>query len=967
MSKELVIASSPHETKVAVLEDDQLVEVYYERDTHAGLVGGIYKGRVSRVLPGMQSAFVDIGLDRDAFLYVSDFFEDAEEYDKIVAEAEARVTRYTESASPSGGGTPGAETAPLGGTHPTTAETPPPEAASLPAPAGIIVNGVEQQPPVAQPVPVAAPSPAAPESSGTAIPPSAPPIAHPHERPQGQHQDFRRGEPRGRRRRRHGRQFDDRKFGPKPEFRDRPAERHSAPEPSPTHTFEVLPGESLAKHKQISTQAADQSAPSRLAGPAEDQAPIPPGRDEALQPESVPVDTEATEVKLTVESEPQLSSSPQAPPVGPSHLESEAPQVNESAEPVSDQRLEPLASSEPSDTAAVERVEAGGTHPDELGSPATATAEGGATAASTSESKSTASEEISPPPSAEFGTPAVDIGNPLVTQPQTESKPRPLWDRLVSTVLGKPHEIPASEIPASAEAPVSEPAHGMEATGPEIAQPTAETTEPEAASEPEATAPEASTPAGSAPTEPGATTPEAPPDDQTATPPVREYTLREPHQRPRFAPRKRGRFSRGSRDSGLPGQSPRREPPRAGNNQPVQIAEVLKEGQEILVQIAKEPLGRKGARITSHIALPGRYLVYMPTVDHIGVSRKIASEDERLRLKNIIQDHRGSVTGGFIVRTAGAGRPEEELKADMKFLSTLWSDIRADAERTKAPALLHRDLDLMQRILRDILSHDFKCVRVDSEIEYERAVEFVNRCQPSLVGHVKLYTRDTPIFEELGVQAEIDKALKSKVWLKSGGYIVINQTEALVAIDVNTGKYVGKTNRLEDTIVKTNIDAVKEIVRQIRLRDLGGIIVIDFIDMDERRNRNKVVQALEEALRLDRAPTKILSFNDFGLVAITRKRVKQSLERTLCEPCAYCSGSGWIKSVTTVCYEILAEARKMAAEHESNTLTLRVHPDVAKALKSREGIVLSELESITRKDVIVKSDSNVHQERFEIY
>lgn len=450
--------------------------------------------------------------------------------------------------------------------------------------------------------------------------------------------------------------------------------------------------------------------------------------------------------------------------------------------------------------------------------------------------------------------------------------------------------------------------------------------------------------------------------------PVRAYTLREPNQKPRFAPRRRGRHGRGNRDfvpSG--GQGPRRDAPRSGNHQPMQIAELLKEGQEILVQIAKEPLGRKGARITSHIALPGRYLVYMPTVDHIGVSRKIASEEERLRLKNIMLDNRGSVTGGFIVRTAGAGRPEEELKADMKFLSTLWTDIRSKAERTKAPALLHRDLDLMQRILRDILSPDFKSVRVDSENEYERALDFVSRCQPSLVNHVKLYTRDTPMFEEFGIQAEIDKALKSKVWLKSGGYIVINQTEALVAIDVNTGKYVGKTNRLEDTIVKTNIDAVKEIVRQIRLRDLGGIVVIDFIDMDERRNRNKVVQALEEALRFDRAPTKILSFNDFGLVALTRKRVKQSLERTLCEPCAYCSGSGWIKSVTTLCYEILAEARKMAAEHEGESLTLRVHPEVAKALKSREGVILTELESITKKDVIVKSDPSVHQERFEIY
>ena len=411
----------------------------------------------------------------------------------------------------------------------------------------------------------------------------------------------------------------------------------------------------------------------------------------------------------------------------------------------------------------------------------------------------------------------------------------------------------------------------------------------------------------------------------------------------------------------------RNDPSRPGNQQPVQIADVLKEGQEILVQIAKEPLGTKGARITSHIALPGRYLVYMPTINHIGVSRKIASEEERLRLRNIILEHKGSLTGGFIVRTAGAGRPEEELKTDLKFLSSLWTEIRAKAERVKAPALIHRDLDLMQRILRDTLSPDFKRVRVDTESDYERCLEFVSRHQPSLVGQVRLYTRDTPLFEEFGIQAEIDKALKPKVWLKSGGYIVINQTEALVAIDVNTGKYVGKTSRLEDTIVKTNIDAVNEIVRQIRLRDLGGILVIDFIDMDERRNRAKVVQALEEALRRDRAPTKIVSFSDFGLVALTRKRVKQSLERTLSDPCQYCTGSGWIKSPTTVCYEILAEAKKMAKQIEGDTLRLRVNLEVAQALKSSHGALLSELETLTRKDVIVKGDPEVHQERFEIY
>ena len=456
----------------------------------------------------------------------------------------------------------------------------------------------------------------------------------------------------------------------------------------------------------------------------------------------------------------------------------------------------------------------------------------------------------------------------------------------------------------------------------------------------------------------------APADGAPAEPGERKYTLREPHQRPRFAPRRR----RGRRGGGVGRpRMERPEPSRPGNHQPVQISDLLKEGQEIIVQIAKEPLGTKGARITSHVALPGRYLVFMPTIDHIGVSRKIASEEERLRLRNIILENRGSLTGGFIVRTAGAGRSDEEFKADLKFLSTLWSEIRSKAERMKAPALLHRDLDLVQRILRDILSPDFKQVRVDNETEYERCVEFVNRCQPSLVGNVKLYTRTTPMFEEFGIQQEVDKALKPKVWLKSGGYIVINQTEALVAIDVNTGKFVGKTNRLEDTIVKTNIDAVNEIVRQIRLRDLGGIIVIDFIDMDERKNRMKVVQALEEALRRDRAPTKILSFNDFGLVALTRKRVKQSLERTVCQPCSYCTGSGWIKSVTTICYEIMGEVKKMAKQLEGDSITLRVNPDVAQALKSKQGALLSELEALTHKDIIVKGDVTVHQERFEIY
>ena len=396
------------------------------------------------------------------------------------------------------------------------------------------------------------------------------------------------------------------------------------------------------------------------------------------------------------------------------------------------------------------------------------------------------------------------------------------------------------------------------------------------------------------------------------------------------------------------------------------ITELLKPGQEIIVQIAKEPLGQKGARITSHVALPGRYVVFMPSVSHLGVSRKIASDEERQRLKRILQAHRVGTTGGFIVRTAGEGVPENEIAADMDFLYRLWLDIRQKAEKKPAPALLHYDLDIVQRILRDQVTHEFKAIWVDNEDMYENVVSFLERFQPTLVNRAKMYTRPAPIFDAFGITQELEKALRPKVWLKSGGYIVINQTEALVAIDINTGKYVGKSNRLEDTIVKTNTEAVKEIVRQIRLRDLGGIIVVDFIDMDERKNRQRVMQVLEEAMRADRAPYKILQFNDFGLVAITRKRVKQSLERTLCSPCPYCEGAGYVKSVQTVIGEILTEAQKIAKAIDGKDAILRVHPEVAKLLKGHDNRYLEELEEILGRPVLVKGDAALHHEKFDL-
>jgi ribonuclease G len=400
------------------------------------------------------------------------------------------------------------------------------------------------------------------------------------------------------------------------------------------------------------------------------------------------------------------------------------------------------------------------------------------------------------------------------------------------------------------------------------------------------------------------------------------------------------------------------------------IEELLKEGQEIVVQVVKEPLGTKGARLTSHVTMPGRFLVFMPTVDHIGVSRKIESREERGRLRGIVKDFREAhgFTGGVIIRTAAGGRPKEDILGDLEAFHKIWTEMRQRNESSRAPAVLFQEQSIVARLLRDLLTEDFQAIRIDNAQEYQRVLELIERIMPSLAPKVKLYSKPYPIFDEYGVQAEIDKALKSKVYLKSGGSIVINQTEALVAIDVNTGRFVGKktSGRLEDTIVKTNLEAVKEIVRQVRLRDLGGIIVLDLIDMDDKKNRQKVYQAVEQELGKDRSPSKALQVSDFGLVIITRKRVKQSLERVLTEPCPYCAGTGVIKSSATICYEILNEVKKVGPEINGHRLVLRVNPDIARALKEEESGVLKDLRQSIGKDVTIKPDVQLHHEQFDV-
>ena len=423
-------------------------------------------------------------------------------------------------------------------------------------------------------------------------------------------------------------------------------------------------------------------------------------------------------------------------------------------------------------------------------------------------------------------------------------------------------------------------------------------------------------------------------------------------------------------DEGGGKAAPSRSREEDRERQEAKIEDLLREGQEILVQVVKEPLGTKGARLTSHVTMPGRFLVFMPTVDHIGVSRKIESREERARLRGIVREFRETAgfVGGVIIRTAAAGRPKEDIVSDLAAFHQIWTDVRRRMESSRAPAVVYREQNLVGKLIRDLLTSDFQAIRVDNAADHQRVLETVERILPALASRVSLYDRPFPIFEEFGVQAEIDKALKSKVGLKSGGSIVINQTEALVAIDVNTGRYVGKktSGRLEDTIVKTNLEAAKEIVRQVRLRDLGGIIVLDFIDMEEKKNRQKVLQSVELELKKDRSPSKALQVSDFGLIIITRKRVKQSLERVLTEPCPYCSGTGVIKGSATICYEILSEIRKIGAELDGNRLMLRVNPDIARALKQEEREVLRELQQLIGKDVLVRADLQLHHEQFDL-
>ena len=406
------------------------------------------------------------------------------------------------------------------------------------------------------------------------------------------------------------------------------------------------------------------------------------------------------------------------------------------------------------------------------------------------------------------------------------------------------------------------------------------------------------------------------------------------------------------------------EPVMAQTPERPSIDQLLKAGQEITVQVLKDAMPNKGARVTTQITLPGRSLVLLPNVPHLGVSRRIEDEEERTRLRALLAELQPP-RSGLIVRTAGEGSDREDLESDLAYLSRLWQRIRHRSERVSAPTLLHRDLDLALRIVRDYLSSDYSAIWVDGEDTYERLVEFVDQIQPSMLSRVKLFQQETGLFEQFAIEDEIDAALKTKVWLKSGGHIVINPTEALIAIDVNTGRYVGRHN-LEDTVLTTNLEAVKEIVRQIRLRNLGGIIVIDLIDMEEPEHREQVSEALAREMAKDRARNKVLNISEFGLVEITRKRSRPSLERLLTQSCPYCRGTGRVKSLATISLDLRRQILQQKGRFQSRDILLRVHPDVARALQREGQPILRELEKELRTEILIQSDSGLHHERFDI-
>jgi len=869
MSKEMIISVNGREKKIAILDDGRVSEFYIERgdEENSGIVGNIYKGRVQRVLPGMQSAFVGISLERDAFLYVSDFFDEEEEIERIVMEKSKQS---------------------------------PPDVAEREATDQIQRARLQREKQMEAVQSIAEPI-AETETAIEAAISSEEEVTEDKEiekfQPKGRRDNQRRGR-NERERQPEKNQPDKREFSDEREFSET--------------TTAVAQEETVAMQEERETELPFDNAPlfeledSGFERIIDDEDTGDSFKDAYMQ-EAITDKVRAVEFDMESSATAEVGS-----------LIGSVSGEKNGFERIADEDEEDAGESQKPKS---KRGNRGGRNRNKTSKTEQVKSDSAEAKSKKSSSDKTSNEDSAEQSQTSVAEDSADNSAHSSSETKPASKTKSAKNSRNNRGNKKPSkdtalenaEASVKESSDTAEMAVRRGGRGRRRVGEQPERP----------------------PRGDSP---AAGDTEKPIDNTTQNDNYRGGN---------------GGGRRNSRD---------RAP------QPT-ITDLLREGQDILVQIAKEPIAKKGARITSHIALPGRFLVYMPTIEHLGVSRKIESASERSRLRILIQkikQEEEMPSGGFIVRTAGIGISDEDLRQDARYLIRTWLDIKKTAEKAKSPALVHQDLDIIERLLRDQLSDEFTAIRVDSEEEYLRIVEFINRIQPRLVNRVKLYTREEPILERYGVQEEVDKALKPRVWLKSGGYLVINQTEALVAIDVNTGKFVGRGNaRLEDTITKTNMEAVDEIARQIRLRDLGGIIVLDLIDMEDRRNRHKVQQALQEALESDKSPNKVLSFNDFGLIIMTRKRVKQSLERTMCAPCDYCEGAGWVKSPQTVCFEILEEARRLAKSVDDvRQTTLRVHPDVAKSLYETEKLVLEEIEAYLG-NVDITGDKSIHQEQFD--
>jgi len=396
------------------------------------------------------------------------------------------------------------------------------------------------------------------------------------------------------------------------------------------------------------------------------------------------------------------------------------------------------------------------------------------------------------------------------------------------------------------------------------------------------------------------------------------------------------------------------------------IQDLIKEGQEVMVQIAKDPISTKGARVTTHITLPGRYMVFMPTVNHLGISRRIGKDRERRKLRDFVKKHRPK-GAGFIVRTVCAGKPTTALKQDMDYLIETWETIKTNKADKKAPCCIHKEQNMVVRLARDGFTADVDRMVIDDKKIFDQVAGFVGRLMPDLKDRVQQYRGPDPIFDTFGVEVEINKSIGQKVWLKSGGYLIIDRAEALTAVDVNSGKFVGSSS-LEDTTTQCNLEAVDEIAHQLRVRNIGGLIVLDFIDMEKASNRDRVNKALDKALKKDRARTNVLKISELGLVEMTRKRVQEDLVRSISESCSYCSGTGHTRSRHTVVYDILREIkREVARAKNKDTVFVNANPGVADLMYGEELESVENLEADIKKTVVVRALGHYHIERFEVY